>query len=562
MIIHVERDKRTVKFITQYNFGLIAELKKVGARWDEVGKYWYVRVNELDVVDSRALWKRFQGLVRFCKNGAAEKLIKVLKELGQVEAGRVENVDVVVPQGLELFPFQVDGVRDMLGKGKRVLLADEMGAGKTIEAIAYTNVLMQEKEVFPLVLVCPAVVKLNWEREIKKWCVKSDIRVQVLQGRSDELRNVDVYILNYDVVDAYKNKFRDVKGLILDECHYIKNRSAKRTKAVYHIVKLHKLEYILALSGTPLLNRPVELWTTLNLLKPSVFGNFWNFALRYCGAYQSQWGWMFNGATNVEELAKLLKQTVMVRREKKDVLKDLPAKMRVVMPLDVDDGGKLRRLEEKVKQVLDQLEQLQGELEQRKSIGDKEGVKSVGARMRAVWNGSIGEIEEYRKEAVVRKLPFMYEFIENCLEQEDKLVVFTYHRDIWEEVMKRYGDVAVGIVGGDDVRKRDEVIRKFQEDAKVRLFVGAIRACGEGITLTSANKAVFVEYDWTPAKMLQAEDRLHRIGQKSTVYSYWFVLKDSIDEYFVKKILDKVKVIEKVLDVKEREEFILFDLSA
>lgn len=268
---------------------------------------------------------------------------------------------------------------------------------------------------------------------------------------------------------------------------------------------------------------------------------------------------MFNGATNVEELAKLLKQTVMVRREKKDVLKDLPDKMRVVMPIDVEVGGKLQRLEEKVKQVIEQLEKLQGELEQRKSVGDKEGVKSVRARMRAVWSGSIGEIEEYRKEAVVRKLPFMFEFIDNCLEQEDKLVVFTYHRDIWEEVMQKYKDIAVGIVGGDDMKKRDEVVRKFQEDDKVRLFVGSIRACGEGITLTSANKAVFIEYDWTPAKMLQAEDRLHRIGQKSTVYSYWFVLKDSIDEYFVKKILDKVKVIEKVLDVKEKEEFILFD---
>lgn len=130
MIVNVEREKKTIRFITQYNLDLITELKRVGAKWDGGGKYWYVRLNELDVVDGNKLWKKFQGLVRFCKNGTAEKLAQIIKELCQVEEVRVENVDVVVPQGLELFRFQVDGVREMLGKGQRVLLADEMGLGK------------------------------------------------------------------------------------------------------------------------------------------------------------------------------------------------------------------------------------------------------------------------------------------------------------------------------------------------------------------------------------------------------------------------------------------------
>lgn len=565
MIVDVAVVGKRLHLYTEYNASLVSVLKYLKARWDSEGRFWYIGLEGFGFLDERGIVKKFEPLLSFCRNGIKEKLVSELSRFvreGRSEVGKKVEADIRVPDGLQLYGFQEDGIKMMLGKGGRVLLADEMGLGKTVQVVGYINVLLEREKVFPLVVVCPAVMKMVWKREIEKWCIKRDVRVQVVQGRSDELRDADVYVLNYDILSEYVDRFDEVRGLVLDECHYIKNRSAVRTRSVYALYKKYKPRHVLALSGTPLLNRPVELWTTLNLLKPSVFGNFWTFVMRYCGAYKSQWGWQFNGATNIEELARLLKQTVMIRREKKDVLKDLPDKMRVIVPLQTDGDKQLRELEHRVKKIIEELDSLVEQIEVKRKEGNVEDVKKLNKRLRAVWSGSIGEIEEYRLKAVRVKLPFMFEFIDSCIEQGENLVVFVYHREIWQEVMKRYKDIAVGIIGGDSVKDRDEVVKRFQSDDKVKIFVGSIRACGEGITLTKASKAVFLEYDWTPARMLQAEDRLHRIGQKDTVSSYWFVLENSIDEYFVKKIVDKMKIVEKVLDVKDREEFILFDFLA
>lgn len=572
MIVGVKFDGRRLKFQTKYDPALILMMKKLGAIWDSWARVWII---DLERYFGRGgvcekLWK----LSKFIEDRDVRDLFENIlcererlhyRQRREEEERKKESFRVLVPEGLSLFRFQEEGIREMFAKGKRILLADEMGLGKTIQAIVYLSSLLAngDGQILPTLVVCPAVVKLNWVREIRKWFLKNNgesVKVQVIQGRSDVLRDgMDFYIVNYDVLQDYVGKFHGINSLILDECHYIKNRLAKRTKAVFEVVKRNNPEVILALSGTPVLNRPVELWSTLRLLRPDLFKSFWDYALRYCGAYKSAWGWVFNGASNVEELAEILKRTVMIRREKKDVLRDLPPKMRMVVPLRVEKDGKFLVLEERVREIVVQLERLQKELEEKMKEGRFDFVKEIKKRMRALWSGNFADIEMYRKEAVERKFDFVCEFIDNCLEQDGKIVVFCHHRDVWQRLMDRYRRIAVGVIGGDDVKKRDEMVRKFQEDDRIRIFVGSIRASGEGITLNKANKVVFMEYDWSPARMLQAEDRLHRVGQVDVVNSYWFVLEDSIDEYFVKKLIEKLQVIEKVLDVKEGEKFVLFD---
>ncbi|MEO0230439.1 MAG: DEAD/DEAH box helicase [candidate division WOR-3 bacterium] len=572
MIVGVKFDGRRLKFQTKYDPALILMMKKLGAIWDSWARVWII---DLERYFGRGgvcekLWK----LSKFIEDRDVRDLFENIlcererlhyRQRREEEERKKESFRVLVPEGLSLFRFQEEGIREMFAKGKRILLADEMGLGKTIQAIVYLSSLLAngDGQILPTLVVCPAVVKLNWVREIRKWFLKNNgesVKVQVIQGRSDVLRDgMDFYIVNYDVLQDYAGKFHGINSLILDECHYIKNRLAKRTKAVFEVVKRNNPEVILALSGTPLLNRPVELWPTLRLLRPDLFKSFWDYVLRYCGAYKSTWGWVFNGASNVGELAEILKKTVMIRREKKDVLKELPPKMRIVIPLRVDKDERFLTLEARVREVIDQLEKLQRELEERMKEGRFDSVKEIKRRMKALWSGNFADIEAYRQEAVERKFDFVCEFIDNCLEQDGKVVVFCHHRNVWHRLMDRYKKVAVGVIGGDDVGKRDEVVKRFQEDDKVQVFIGSIRAVGEGITLSKASKVVFMEYDWSPARMLQAEDRLHRIGQRDVVNSYWFVLEDSIDEYFVKKLIEKLQVIEKVLDVKEREKFVLFD---
>lgn len=572
MIVGVKFDGRKLKFQTKYDPALVLMMKKLGAIWDSWAGVWII---DLERYFGRGgVCEELRKLSKFIEDRDVRDLFENIfcerewlyyRQRREEEGRKKESFRVLVPEGLSLFRFQEEGIREMFAKGKRILLADEMGLGKTVQAIVYLSSLLANGDgrILPTLVVCPAVVKLNWVREIRKWFLKNNgesVKVQVIQGRSDVLRDgMDFYIVNYDVLQDYVGRFHGINSLILDECHYIKNRLAKRTKAVFEIVKRNNPEVILALSGTPILNRPVELWPVLRLLRPDLFRSFWDYVLRYCRAYKSAWGWVFNGASNVEELAEILKRTVMIRREKKDVLRDLPPKMRMVVPLRVEKDGKFLVLEERVREIVVQLERLQKELEEKMKEGRFDFVKEIKRRMRALWSGNFADIEMYRKEAVERKFDFVCEFIDNCLEQDGKIVVFCHHRDVWQRLMDRYKRIAVGVIGGDDVKKRDEMVRKFQEDDRIRIFVGSIRASGEGISLNKANKVVFVEYDWSPARVLQAEDRLHRVGQVDVVNSYWFVLEGSIDEYFVKKLIEKLQVIEKVLDMKEREKFVLFD---
>jgi len=257
---------------------------------------------------------------------------------------------------MKLYPFQAEDVERMRQFNGRVLLASTMGLGKTVQALSY---LTTTPGALPAVVVCPASVKFVWEQEAERMGVSSI----VLSGRAPyEVEPVDLYIINYDIlvdkVKIFRNGRMKVLGgawlktlrrfqpqtIIIDECHFAKNPKSKRTKAIKKLCR--KIPHVLALSGTPMTNRPAELWPTLNLLRPDVWPAFWPFAQSYCGLTHGYFGWDWSGATHLDKLNVQLTKYVMIRRRKEDVLKDLPAKLRDTVPCVMRDPGTYHWAEE------------------------------------------------------------------------------------------------------------------------------------------------------------------------------------------------------------------------
>jgi SWI/SNF-related matrix-associated actin-dependent regulator 1 of chromatin subfamily A len=269
----------------------------------------------------------------------APELQKILNR-GRVSVDEVKEVDV---PGLkkELFPFQKKGVAFIEAKDGRALIGDEMGLGKTIQALAWLH-LHPEKR--PAIILCPASLKLNWAKEVRE-TLSGKQNIQVLQGTKLHTITGDIVIINYDILNAWLEKLQALKPqvLIFDEAHYIKNNSAQRTKATKKLAK--GIPHVIALTGTPIVNRPVEGFNIIQTIDKTVFPNWWTFVHRYCGAKHNGFGWDFSGATNKEELHKKLTETVMLRRKKADVLPDLPDKLYSFIPMEMSNRDEYDRAE-------------------------------------------------------------------------------------------------------------------------------------------------------------------------------------------------------------------------
>jgi SNF2 family DNA or RNA helicase len=275
---------------------------------------------------------RFAEQFDFDVNDSARERVeqRISDAVEAVHASHAADADIHVA-GLagELLPFQKAAVAYSV-RAHRVLIGDEMGLGKTVEALA----IIKAANAFPALVVCPATLKLNWRREAEKWLPIK--RVAVLGGQNGTTEG-DIVIINYDVLGRFaaKLKTRGFKGIIFDESHYAKNHKAQRTA---HCKQLASgIPVRLCLTGTPVLNRPAELISQLQLLdRLDDLGGFWNFAERYCDAHKNRWGWDFSGASNLDELNERLRATCYIRRTKAEVLPELPAKRRCIVPVEID----------------------------------------------------------------------------------------------------------------------------------------------------------------------------------------------------------------------------------
>jgi len=455
------------------------------------------------------------------------------------------EIDVPCPPDLSYLPYQRAAIAFGIDH-PNVLLADEMGLGKTIEALGVINADENAKRVL---IVCPASLKLNWARECENWLVD---RGEVGVAGKTFPKDAQIVIINYDILGKWK---KELKGtwdvLVADECHYVKNKDAKRSKALYAIKSRRKL----FLTGTPILNRPVELWTIVSSLAPEEFDHFWNFANRYCAPIKNNFGWEFVGATNLDELHERLRGTIMVRRTKAEVLPDLPPKRRQVIELASDHIAKLIAVEtgawKEHQRRLNELRALKR--------GSAQKSEAELAAMRAGVNVAFGELAKLRQDTAIAKVPLIIEHIKNVLEDVGKIVVFAHHRAVIQELAEPFGDSVVTLTGDDAVAKRQAAVDRFQTDPTCQIFIGSITAAGFGLTLTASSNVVFAELDWVPAHLTQAEDRTHRLGQANSVLVQHLVLQDSLDARMVGTLIKKQRVIDKVVDGHAEQD--LFDGS-
>lgn len=426
----------------------------------------------------------------------------------------------------ELRPFQKAGAR-FLCERKAALLADEQGLGKTPQAIVACNMVKAKK----ILVICPAVVKLNWKREFEVWS-KGAFKIQVVQGRSDVITDADVVILNYDLLSSmeiFKQLIaRHFAVGIFDEAHYMKNREAKRTKAVLlkGAIASHCV-YKWFLTGTPVLNRPIELYPILKAAAPEViepYDSYDAFAKRYCDGYWDGFQLVAKGASNVEELSLALNSGFMLRRLKKDVLKELPDKQYQMISIAAKDA-------------------------KTKALVKKEFTFSRGdARYGGVDAGG-AEIALLRHELALSKVDMCVDHIEDVLVETEKIVVFAYHKDVIEQLAEKLKDYGVAVITGATVMgKRQEAVDDFQNKPAVRVFIGNIQAAGIGITLTAASHVIFVESSWVPGEVDQATDRCHRFGQKNSVLVQFLVIEQSLEEHMIRTIIDKRMTIHRIVN--------------
>lgn len=439
-------------------------------------------------------------------------------------------IALVKPPGLlhELKQYQLEGVSFLVDRNGKAILADEMGLGKTVQAIAWA----QAVEVPKVGVVVPASVKANWAREIQFWT--GDERVLQIYGQKPSVEMLEALerarwvIINYDLLPYWKNVLltANFSAYILDEAQAIKNTDTKRTKAVQALAK--KVDHVVALSGTPFENRPIELYPVLQIIDPALFPLKMQFANRFCDLKVDNSGFQnMNGASSTKELHQILVDSCFLRRKKSDVLTELPEKTRIVVPME------LSRTQLK--------EYWRAETDFRKWL------KSQGKKVKAKAE-AIVQVNALKRLVVQAKLPMVLDWIDTYLEAEEKLVLFAHHHEVIDSLKKHLGKGAVIIDGRVPVTKRLGIVDQFQNDPKIRAFIGQTKAAGVGLTLTAAKDTLTTELEWTSTAHDQAEDRVHRIGQRNSVGAYYVIVEHTIEQR-IASILDKKRgIISSILD--------------
>lgn len=438
------------------------------------------------------------------------------------EAEPIAAIDAVLGGTLE--PFQWAGVRYLLDV-RRSFLADEQGLGKTVEALA----TLEADAAFPAVVVCPASLKLNWERECGRWLPHRSVTV-IAAGIAAPAA-AEITIVNYEMVARHRDRLarEQPRALVIDESHYVKNPRAKRTQAVRRLAEAVAPDGLrLALSGTPVLNHPEELVSQLRVLgRMQEYGSGAQFRREFQGLYQE------------DRLHWHLRRRCFIRRLKREVLPQLPDKRQVVVPMTLDNEREYRLAEHDIiawlrEQPLD--------------------LKVLDAKIAATLRAQrLAQLTALQRVAARGKVHTALSWIHDFLASEEPLVVFCRHVDIQEAVLERFPDAA-HILGRDSVEQREAAVQAFQDPQGPQLIVCATRVAAQGITLTRASNVCFLEQEWTPALHDQAEDRCHRIGQKDAVTAWYLLAAGTIDETMATVLAHKRGIIDAVTDGRSRED--------
>lgn len=429
---------------------------------------------------------------------------------------------------LDLLYYQDECVEEINDFQGRSLIALEPGLGKTVISLEW---LGRHPEAFPALVICPAGAKMHWAVETLNHL---GIRASICEGQTPTVHDAGfnlsprITIINYDIAPYWIDYLKGlkIKTLILDECQMISN-ATKRTKATKIIAR--RPPFVLALSGTPLLNRPVELWTIVNILWPDEFDSYGAFTQAYCNPKWTPWGWNYTGSSNLDDLHKKLLVNGMIRRRKKDVLKGLPDKIRRVVPIEISD----------MDQYHDASTNFMGWLK-----------KNMAHRVRSASKAEkLARVGYLLQLSAKLKIRGVVNWANNFLsETDEKLIMFAIHTKAIDVLQRRIAAKSVVIDGSITGRLRHAAVEQFQKDVKTRLCIGNIHAAGVCINLNAASEVGIMEIPWRPGDLAQAEDRPHRIGQTNTVFINYLIAQNTIEEDLCKLLQKKQGVISSVLD--------------
>ena len=476
---------------------------------------WKVSIADADYVEKMARWSVDCG---YCSRIQRMETTKV-----DADYSIPAMPKLIVPHGLlmEPYDYQKEGIAYAL-KHKRCIFGDQPGLGKTLQAIGTVTIARS----YPCLVVCPAALKVNWQREFKKFAGKNalilDDKNKSSWQRFFETKCCDIFITNYESLKKFfvrevKEQSRFTmksinfdpridlfKSIIIDEAHKCKSTKTQQAKFVEGIAK--GKEYVCLLTGTPVVNDNTDLIQLLKIMnRLEDFGGYKYYSERFCDGLRK--------SSNVKELNWRLWQTCFFRREKSKVLTQLPEKTRQYMTIDISTRNEYQKAETDLIQYLRKYKDADDEQVERAMRGEvmvKMGIlRTISAR---------------------GKIKAVADFVHDVIDGGEKLILFAYLKDVVSELKKIFPD-AVTVTGEDSMAQKQNAVDRFQDDPKCKLIILNYKSGGTGLTLTASSRVAFIEFPWTFSDCEQAEDRAHRNGQKNNVNCYYFLGKDTIDEY-------------------------------
>jgi len=452
--------------------------------------------------------------------------------------------------------------------------------GKTYQSLIWCAI---HKEIRPIIVICPASVKLNWKKEALVIMPKAKIRIIEKEKPSDEdiydlkHNQYDIFIINYDIlgiqiktkitIDGKEKTIKKLKKeswafilkklnpqiIIGDEVQRLKDYRTLRCRSFKEIVKKEKqiiktnnstiLPHFIALSATPIRNKPIEFFTVLSILRPDIFYSIKKYANDYCNPKHNGFGWDYGGSSNQEKLNKLLVNSLMIRRKKSEVFKQMPERITTVIPIDITNREEYNMAE------LDLIEWI------RSTEGNEKAKKAERAKGLIKW-------EKLKQLVLKGKMDFVYDWINDVIEN-DKLVIFNIHQRTNDLLIDKFKDISVKYDGRDSPKKKEEAKEKFITNEKIKLLSGNIEALGEGVDglQHACSICAINEFPWTPIVLDQAPGRLDRLGQTKCVNVYHLIAINTIEEDIAALLDSKKQTLSKILDgVSVKEEHLITEL--
>ncbi len=511
--IVVQDDKIFVSF--PYSEGMVRAIKTIpSARWDASSRRWYFPSRPLYA----SLVKDFGLKYGFMIDPNIARL--------------TEKPKVKILDRSKLYTHQPEAVDFIHGTNGTCILADDMGVGKTLEALWYAK----EANLKKILIVSPASVVYKWRDEVTTWLERES---HVIQSTKDGVSSSDIIIVSYDLLWRLSNEFEKLRFdlAIADECHFVKTRDAKRSEAFRRIHSDRKL----FLSGTPFLNRPVELFNILNMIDPGEWSSWYNYAVRYCNGHTEDFGsrrvFVANGSSNEEEL-KLRVSPIMIRRTKMEVAQYLPELTRVVVPVDITNRTEYNKARRDLKTWL----------QEHGKDGKVTALTKLTHLRMIVGSGKVKSAVELALRALDSN-------------PQRKVVIYAHHREVVRALFPEFKDYGVATIRGEDSQiERAKTIESFQNKINPRVLI-VTSAGGMGIDLYRADTIIFAEREWSASLEEQIESRLHRTGQKSAVTAYYLVARGTIDEYISELVQHKRDLFDSIIGSDKIEQYILDKLG-